>query len=35
MLGAGESRTVTLTFANPLGRKIHYSLRVLDGSGHP
>jgi hypothetical protein len=34
-LGAGETRTVVLTFANPLGRKIHYSLRVLDGSGQP
>jgi hypothetical protein len=35
MLGTGETRTVVLTFSNPLGRKIHYSLRVLDWSGQP
>jgi hypothetical protein len=35
MLGTGETQTVVLTFGNPLGRKIHYDLRVLDGSGQP
>jgi hypothetical protein len=35
LLGSGETRTVVLTFANPLGRKIRYNLRVLDGSGMP
>jgi hypothetical protein len=35
MLGTGETRTVVLTFVNPLRRKIHYNLRVLDGSGQP
>jgi hypothetical protein len=35
MLGTGETLKVVLTFGNPLGRKIHYSLRVLDGSGQP
>jgi hypothetical protein len=35
MLGTGEALTVLLSFANPLGRKIHYSLRVLDGAGTP
>jgi hypothetical protein len=35
MLGTGETQTVVLTFSNPLGRKIHYSLRVLDGAGTP
>jgi hypothetical protein len=34
-LGTGETRTVVLTFKNPLGRKIRYGLRVLDGSGQP
>jgi hypothetical protein len=35
VLGTGATRTVVLTFANPLGRKIHYRLRVLDGAGLP
>jgi hypothetical protein len=35
VLGTGETRTVVLTFDNPLGRKIHFGLRVLDGSGQP
>jgi hypothetical protein len=35
LLGTGVTRTVVLTFANPLRRKIHYSLRVLDGAGTP
>jgi len=26
---------VLLTFANPLGRKIRYRLRLLDGAGLP
>src|SRR5262249_21723053 len=34
-LGTGATRTGLLTFANPLGRKIHYNLRVLDGSEQP
>jgi hypothetical protein len=34
-LGTGATQTVVLTFGNPLGRKIHYSLRVLDGAGQP
>jgi titin len=34
-LGTGATRTVVLIFANPLGRKIHYNLRVLDGAGLP
>jgi hypothetical protein len=35
MLGTGTTRTVVLRFGNSLGRKIRYSLRVLDGSGQP
>src|SRR5262249_43301757 len=35
LLGTSETQTVVLTFSNPLGRKIHYSLRVLDGAGMP
>jgi hypothetical protein len=35
MLATGGTQTVVLTFSNPLGRKIHYDLRVLDGSGQP
>jgi hypothetical protein len=35
LLGTGETRTVVLSFRNPLGRKIHYTLRVLDGAGQP
>jgi hypothetical protein len=35
LLGTGETRTVVLTFANPLLRRIRYHLRVLDGSGQP
>jgi hypothetical protein len=35
MLGTGATQTVVLTFGNPLGRKIQYSLRVLDGAGQP
>jgi hypothetical protein len=35
MLGTGETQTVVLTFSNPLGRKIHYNLSVLDGAGQP
>jgi hypothetical protein len=35
MLGPGATRTVVLTFGNPLGRKIRYNLRVLDGPGLP
>jgi hypothetical protein len=35
MLGTGETLTVVLTFSNPLGRKIRYGLRLLDGSGPP
>jgi hypothetical protein len=35
MLGTGETQTVVLTFDNPLGRKIHYNVRVLDGAGTP
>jgi hypothetical protein len=35
MLGTGATQTVVLTFGDPLGRKIHYNLRVLDGSGQP
>jgi hypothetical protein len=35
VLGTGETRTVTLSFRNPLGRKVRYSLRVLAGTGVP
>jgi hypothetical protein len=35
LLGTGETQTVVLTFANPLGRHVGYNLRVLDGSGVP
>jgi hypothetical protein len=35
MLGTGETQAVVLTFSNPLGRKIHYNLGVLDGPGQP
>jgi hypothetical protein len=35
LLGTGETQTVVLTFDNPLGRKIRYGLRVLDGAGLP
>jgi hypothetical protein len=35
VLSTGETRTVLLAFRNPLGRKIHYGLRVLAGSGAP
>jgi hypothetical protein len=34
-LGTGETRTLLLTFANPLRQKIHYNLRVLDGATVP
>jgi hypothetical protein len=33
--GSGQTRTVVLTFGNPLGRKVHYNLRVLAGAGTP
>jgi hypothetical protein len=35
VLGTGETRTVTLAFRNPLGRKVRYNLRVLAGAGAP
>jgi hypothetical protein len=35
MLGTGATQTLVLTFSNPLGRKIRYNLRVLDGVGQP
>jgi hypothetical protein len=34
-LGTGQTRTVTLTFGNPLKRKVSYSLRLLEGVGLP
>ena len=33
--GSGQTRTVVLTFGNPLGHKVRYHLRVLDGAGTP
>jgi hypothetical protein len=35
VLNTGETRTVVLTFRNPLGRKIRYGLSVLAGVGTP
>jgi hypothetical protein len=35
VFGSGQTRTLVLTFGNPLGRKVHFNLRVLDGSGQP
>jgi hypothetical protein len=35
VFGSGQTRTVVLTFGNPLGRKVRYNLRVLDGTGTP
>jgi hypothetical protein len=35
MLGTGETKMVVLTFSNPLERKIHFSIRVMDGAGQP
>jgi hypothetical protein len=35
VFGSGQTRTVVLTFGNPLGRKVRYNLRVLDGFGTP
>jgi CSLREA domain-containing protein len=35
VFGAGATRTLVLTFRNPLGRKIRYNPRVLAGVGPP
>jgi hypothetical protein len=35
VFGSGQTRTVVLTFGNPLGRKVLYFLRLLAGFGQP